>query len=211
MHYLHFYYIYSGYFGNNPGQLNPHGWKIWHRIVKNNLQHGTIIPCPDDRWKKFNIELQSRRTGLKIIIAAPDEKPCRFYGIDQQRWIQETVATIKQYTDRPIIVRQRASNRIDRIQTDPLSKVLQNDVHALVTYNSVAAIESILHGVPAITLAPVNAASPVASQDLSQIENPYWAGQDKLYAWACHLAYGQFHISELKNGTAYRMLNENNS
>jgi hypothetical protein len=72
----------------------------------------------------------------------------------------------------------------------------------------VAAIESIFYGIPAFTLAPANAASPVALQDLSQIENPYYADKDKLYAWACHLAYGQFHTNEMKNGSALTMLKE---
>jgi hypothetical protein len=85
--------------------------------------------------------------------------------------------------------------------------VLVDDVHALVTFNSNAATESVMLGVPVFTLAPANAANPVASQDLSQIESPYWADTDKLYAWACHLAYGQFHVKELKDGTAYRILN----
>jgi len=202
-----FYYVDSGYFGNNPCPSNPQGWKVWHRIVKNNLQHGNIVPRPDDRWKQFNIDLQTKRTGSKIIVAAPDEKPCKFYGIDQQQWVTDTVNTIKKYTDRSIVVRQRSPNRIDRIQSDPLSKVLLDDVHALVTFNSVAAVESVLLGVPAFALSPSHAAAPVANQDLSLIETPYWLDQDKLYAWACHLAYGQFHISELQNGTAYRILN----
>jgi hypothetical protein len=202
-----FYYMDSGYFGNNPNPLNPSGWKVWHRIVKNNLQHTDIVVRPDDRWKQFNIKLQSRKYGSKIIVAAPDEKPCKFYGIDQQQWINETVETIKKYTDRPVVVRQRAPNRIDRIQRNPLNQVLEDDVHALVTFNSVAAVESVMLGVPAFTLAPANAAAPVANQGLESIENPYWPNQDKLYAWACHLAYGQFHNSELQNGTAYRILN----
>ena len=139
-----FYYIDSGYFGNSPGLLNPHGWKVWHRVVKNNLQHDTIIPRSDDRWKKFNISLQPRKYGSKIIIAAPDEKPCKFYKIDQQQWIAETVATVEKYTDRPILIRQRPVNRTTRTHSDPLQKVLQDDVHALVTFNSVAAVESII-------------------------------------------------------------------
>ena len=203
-----FYYIDSGYFGNSPSPLNPQGWKVWHRIVKNNLQHTTIVHRPNDRWKKFNIELQPRKYGSKIIVAAPDEKPCKFYGIDQQQWINDTVDTIKKYTDRPVVVRQRAPNRIDRIQSNPLSQVLQDDVHALVTFNSVAAVESVMLGVPAFTLAPANAAAPVANQELDLIENPYWPNQDKLYAWACHLAYGQFHNTEMRNGTALKILKE---
>jgi hypothetical protein len=83
---------------------------------------------------------------------------------------------------------------------------LDNDVFALITYNSVAAVESIFYGIPAFTLAPSNAASPVSLQDLSQIENPYYPDSDKLYAWGCHLAYGQFHINELKSGKAKEML-----
>jgi hypothetical protein len=91
---------------------------------------------------------------------------------------------------------------------DPLWQVLTQDVHALVTFNSVAAIESIICGVPAFVMAPVHAARPVANTDLSKIENPFWPDKDKLHAWACHLAYGQFHVDELGDGTAYRILNE---
>jgi hypothetical protein len=204
-----FYYVDTGYFGNEKTQSNPSGWKYWHRIVKNNLQHGEIISRPDDRFRKFNKKFTAwKKTGSKILIAAPDEKPCKFYGTTQEQWIENTVAEIKKHTDRPIEVRQRAPKRIDRILTNTLQQALDDDVFALVTFNSVAAIESVFHGIPAFTLAPANAASPVALQDLSQIENPYYADQDKLYAWACHLAYGQFHVSELKNGSALSMLKE---
>ena len=202
-----FYYMDTGYFGNERTRDNPSGWKYWHRIVKNNLQHGEIIARPDDRFKKFNKAFTPwKKKGSKILIAAPDEKPCKFYGVDKDQWVAETIAKIKEHTDRPVIVRERAPHRIDRIVTDTLQQALDNDVFALVTYNSVAAIESVFHGIPAFTMAPTNAASPVCLQDLSKIEAPYYADKDKLYAWGCHLAYGQFHISELKNGTALELL-----
>ena len=202
-----FYYMDTGYFGNEKTKTNPNGWKYWHRIVKNNLQHGEIIPRPDDRFKQFNKTFTPwKKDGRAILIAKPDEKPCKFYGIDLDTWVQDTVEKIKQYTDRPIIIRDRAKQRLERITTDTLQQALDNDVFALVTFNSVAAIESIFHGIPAFTLAPVNAASPVALQELSQIETPYYPDHDKLYAWGCHLAYGQFHTDELKNGKAKDLL-----
>jgi hypothetical protein len=202
-----FYYVDTGYFGNEKTNSNPNGWKYWHRIVKNNLQHGEIIPRPDDRFRKFNKKFQPwKKSGRKILVAAPDEKPCKFYGVTKDQWVAQTVATIKKYTDRPVEVRERATKRIDRISTDTLQSALDKDIFALVTFNSVAAVESIFYGIPAFTLAPCNAASPVALQDLSQIEKPYYVDNDKLYAWACHLAYGQFHINELKDGSAMKIL-----
>lgn len=194
-----FYYIDTGYFGN-------HRWKTWHRIVKNNLQHGDIVPRPADRWQRFGKKFQPwRRSGRNIVVAVPDEKPCKFYGIDLDTWISDTVSTIKQHTDRPVVVRRRAPLRIDRVQNNTLEHALL-DAFALVTFNSVAATEAIFLGIPAFTLAPANAASPVALQDLAKIETPYYPDQDKLQAWACHLAYGQFHNSELSNGQAIKIL-----
>lgn len=202
-----FYYMDTGYFGNQPNPLNPNGWKVYHRIVKNDLQHGSIIDRPADRWEKLQIPISNwKKGGRKILIAAPDEKPCKFYGINKEIWVQETVATLKKYTDREIVVRDRAKSRLDRVIHNTLKQALDDDVHALVTFNSVAATESVLYGYPAFTLAPTNAASPVSSQDLSQIENPQYPDKDKIYAWACHLAYGQFHNSELKDGSAKRIL-----
>jgi hypothetical protein len=202
-----FYYMDTGYFGNERTNSNPNGWKHWHRIVKNDLQHGEIISRPGDRFNGFKKTFQPwKKNGRKILIAKPDEKPMKFYGYDLDIWLQHTIDTVKKYTDRPIEVRERAPKRIDRIARDTLQQALDDDVFALVTFNSVAATEAIFHGIPAFTLAPANAASPVSLQDLSKINEPYYPDMDKLYAWGCHLAYGQFHTSELKTGKAMEMI-----
>ena len=204
-----FYYVDTGYFGNERNSTNPEGWKYWHRIVKNNLQHGDIVARPDDRFKQFNKTFSPwKKSGRAILVAAPDEKPCKFYGIDKNQWVIDTVNEIKKHTDRPVRVRERAPNRIDRTVTDTLQQAMDNDVFALVTYNSVAAIEAIFHGIPAFTMAPANAASPVALQDLSLIDSPYYANSDKLHAWGCHLAYGQFHVNEMKSGKVFDIINQ---
>ena len=203
-----FYYVDSGYFGNQVSARNPRGTKLWHRIVKNGLQQNFIRHRPSDRWQNLNIEMQARKYGSKIIIAAPDEKPCKYYNIDRGQWLNDTVNTLKQFTDREIIVRERAAKRQERVHTDPLSQVLQHDVHAVVTFNSIAAAESIVMGVPAFVLAPGHCAEPVANTDLTKIEDPYWPDQDRRMAWAHSLAYGQYHVSELKNGDAIRMMQE---
>ena len=202
-----FWYMDSGYVGNCVSDSNPHGWKYYHRIVPNNLQHNKIISRPADRWEKLRIKIQPwRQTGNKILSAAPDEKPCIFYGIDLAQWLEQTIATIKQHTDRPIEIRQRNPDRRARVENN-IESALDN-VHAVVTFNSIAATESILAGVPAFVLAPCNAALPVSDTDLTKIDTPTYADQDQVHAWAHHLAYGQFHNTELANGVAAAILKE---
>ena len=203
-----FYYMDSGYVGNNVSNQNHQGIKKYHRIVLNDLQHRVIRPRSSDRWDRLGIKIHPRRTGYKIILAAPDEKPCRYYGIDQQKWIADTVAEIKRHTDRPVEVRERAPKREDRVFNEPLNRVLEQDVHALVTFNSVAAVESILAGVPAFVLAPSHIAEPVANKDLKRIDNPFYPDHDLLMAWCHSMAYGQYHVKELTNGTAFRLMQE---
>ncbi len=204
-----FYYMDTGYFGNEAKDSNPYGWKYWHRIVKNDLQHGEIIPRKDDRFKHFNKKFHPwKKDGRKILIAKPDEKPMRFYDYDLEIWLQSTIEEIKKYTDRPIEVRQRNKLRIERTVNNTLKQALDDDVFALVTFNSNAATESVLYGIPVFVLAPVNAAAPVGLTDLSQIEKPFYPSSDEVHEWACHLAYGQFHVNELKTGMAKRMLLE---
>ena len=197
-----FYYIDSGYVGNYKSKSNPYGWKLWHRIVKNDVQHSNIIDRPGDRWKQLDYPIENRKQGEHILLVTPSEKPCKFYGINKEDWIKSTVKEIKKYTDRTVVIRDKAprQHRITRTIFEDL-----NNCHALVTYQSIAAVESVLYGVPAFTLAPT-AADPVCDKDLSLIEHPTQQDKDKIYKWACHLAYGQFHIDELKNGTAYRLL-----
>ena len=203
-----FYYMDSGYVGNNVSSCNSQGIKLYHRIVRNDLQHTTILSRPSDRWNQLRIPVHARRHGYKIIVAAPDEKPCKYYGIDQQQWVEDTVNEIKKHTDRPVEVRERARKRTDRVFNEPLSQVLEQDVHALVTFNSIAAVESILAGVPAFVLAPSHVAGPVANRDLSRMEDPFYPDQDLLMAWCHSMAYGQYHVKELKNGIAFRMMQE---
>jgi hypothetical protein len=157
------------------------------------------LAIPVHRWKKG---------GRKILIAKPDEKPMKFYNLELEQWLEETIATIKQYTDRPVEVRERVKSRTDRMITNSLKEALDDDVHALVTFNSNAATEAVLYGYPAFTLCSTHAAKSVTEQDLSKIETPYYPDLQQVEAWAHHLAYCQFHVSELKDGSAWRMLNE---
>ena len=202
---LPFYYIDSGYFGNYKSDINREGKKLWHRIVKNGLQHSNIITRSSDRFDKLKIKIRdfNKQTGDSVLLALPSSKPCKFYGIDIEEWKEQVITEIRKYTDRPIIVREKPKLREDRVNSS-IYEDLEN-AYVLVTFNSIAAVESVLYGVPAITLAPT-AADPVCDKSISKIESLTNQETDKIYDWACHLAYGQFHYQELLNGEAWRIL-----
>ena len=207
-----YYFIEGGYLGNYPCANNRTGRKIYHRIVKNAMQHSTIMDVPDDRWKdlvKFNPALAYRgwrRTGSKILVVLPTEKPFQYYGETRQAWIDKVTKQLKKHTDRPVVFRQKAS-RGERTNAT-IYDALDDDIYALVTYQSVAAIEAIQVGIPAFALAPT-AADPVGNKDIDNIENPNMPDEDIIYKWLSSIAYSQFSLDEIITGHAWNLVLEN--
>lgn len=195
-----YYYIDTGYFGNGRK-------KLYHRITKNAMQNiGPILKRPLDRLEATQVKPQPFTKGRNILLCPPSEKAMSSFGLELEKWLTETIDFIKKYTDRPIIVRTKPSRR-DRVTMDTIENALSNDIHCLVTFNSIAATEALLFGKPAFTLGP-NAAQSLCLSDLTRIETPYYPLKDELRDWAAHLAYCQFTETEMKNGTAWRILND---
>ena len=196
-----FYYIDTGYFGN------PVKGKLYHRITRNDVQYfGPIMDRPDDRLAQTGIGFKKFRGGTNILLAPPSQKLLMMYDIDLETWLNNTIEEIKKYTDRPIVIRKKQSRAV-RMTEDTMEMALAQDVHCLVTFSSIAAGEALLLGKPAITLGP-NAAAPLCSQSISEIENPKIPTLDEVKAWAANLAYNQFTEAEMRNGTAWRILND---
>jgi lipopolysaccharide biosynthesis glycosyltransferase len=195
-----YFYIDTGYFGNGRK-------KLYHRITKNSMQNvGPVINRPFDRLEATGIKPAKFRKGRNILLCPPSAKAMANFGLDLDKWLEEIVSVIKTHSDRPIIVRTKPSRR-ERVTTDTIEMALANDVHCLVTFNSIAASEALICGKPAFTLGP-NAAQSLCYNDLTKIETPYIPTRDELMAWAAHLAYCQFTEAEMRNGTAWRILND---
>lgn len=198
-----FYAIDTGYFGN-VGKT-----KTWHRITKNNLQLlDPIRERSDDRLKKILDYTYKKQThGRKILICPPSEKVMNLFNqLDPESWTNRVVEQLKQYTDRPIEIRLKPT-RSERVSTKTIEAALNDDVYCLITYNSIAAIEALMNGKPAIALGP-NAAHTVCNTRLEDIEKLYFPRKFEMTAFMCHLSYAQFTREEMQDGTAWRILNE---
>lgn len=195
-----FYYIDTGYFGNGKK-------KTYHRITKNDVQHfGPVIDRPADRVPPGVGVTKFRKQGSKILLAPPSQKLLNLYNINLDEWLASTQQEIQKHTDREIVVRLKQSRSV-RQNTDTIQMALDDDVFCLVTFSSIAAVEALLHGKPAITLGP-NAAAPLCSLSVSEIETPKIPSLDEVEAFIRHLSYCQFTEAEMRDGTAWRILND---
>ena len=205
-----YYYIDTGYIGNMQKR------KDWHRIVKNGMQHSNINwEMPDDRFKRI-AETKPylnfpgwKKEGKSILVVTPSEKPCKFYGINRDTWLENTLSEIKKYTDRPIIIRDKTIRR-ERVGSGSIYNQLEeDDIYAVVTYNSIAATEAIGFGIPCFTLAP-NAADFFCEKDLSKMESPKYEDPMRVHKWQHWIAYCQYLPREMKDGVAMKLIEEYN-
>lgn len=202
-----FYYVDTGYFGNFPSVGNTSGKKVWHRVVKNENQHTVIRDVPGDRWERLlKQDPRLKWTGWKnynkkILLVMPNPKACRYYNHDYDTWVEQTTNEIKKYSDLPIEVRVKGS-RSERNLGYSIYDAFDSGVYATVAFNSIAAMESVLYGIPAFVSVPC-AASPLASTDLSQLKTPFFPTEELILKQCQNLAYGQFTDEELVNGVAW--------
>jgi len=216
-----FYYMDTGYFGNFISPGNSGGKKLFHRIVKNDLQKHWLEKYPSDRWQeicKIDPRYQWKgwkKKGNKILIIVPNRKSCVFYGYEDGKaedrdeskptWLMNTIETIKKHTDMEIVIREKGSRSAR--QHHSIFDALDQGIFATVAFNSIAALESVIYGVPSFVAVPC-AASPLALTDLSKISTPFYPDELLVQQHCASLAYGQFTVEEIANGTAWKLLNK---
>ena len=204
-----FYYIDNGYMGNLMKK------KHFYRVVKNNIQHTKIKPnMPGDRFQalcKFAPYMhyygrKGKQSG-PILLVTPSDKPCQFYNLDKKSWVEQTIAVIKKYTDRPIVIREKGL-RPDRIKENTVAAQCARDqIYAVVTYQSMAALEAMHYGIPAFTLAP-SCVDSVAMKDLSKIEEAVYPDEAEFKNLLHYLSYCQYSLDEINRGVALKMIEE---
>ena len=221
---IDFYYIDTGYMGCYPD-------KNWHRFTKNNFQtldhlnykqldflidvkklkerFASIMKVQYDNYKP-----KRPVKGDNILIIPPSAKVLKCLTLNghvnftQEEYINYISKEIKKYTDKKIIVRQKP-NRDERTRKggNLQNQLIKDKIHCLVAFNSIAAFEAIQGGYPAITLGP-NAASFLSEKEIKNIENPYFADDDKIREHSLYLSACQFNKEEFRNGYAVKMIEQ---
>ena len=205
-----FYFMDHGYFTN--AHDSPH----WLRITKNKHCQNILRAVPTDRYEKyFSQDIKPwNKGGKKILVLPPTNAISNFFNVEN--WLDNTLSELRKHTDRDIEVREKPYNptiKIDHVgatvkvdkPTKQYSKINWKEYHAMVTYNSNTMVASLANGVPVFCDAVNSAAAPISETNFSRIETPKYGDRIALFS---SLAYNNWSLAEMADGTAWRMLNE---
>jgi hypothetical protein len=172
-----FIYLDHGYFKRGWANNN-------FRAIRNACHLNEIKKRPDDRMKKFGVEVEPWRKerGSKIVVIPTYDGHHQIWP-GMSSWVGEVKQRMASLTSRPVVVKQEKGNLREYLQ----------DAWCLVCNQSVAGVEAALMGVPVFST-PKCPSWPVSNK-LENIECPEFF--DNRHEWAASLAYATWNSSEI--------------
>jgi hypothetical protein len=200
------------------------------RYSFNGVFPNTGIYCDNNinpiRWQKLsknlNLTLKNyRSSGDHILICLQRNGGWSMGKVDIQEWAVNTINTIRQFTDRPIIIRPHPGDKTSKGVIQPgnpncrikFSKAVRLSTNvnlvddlrncwAAVNYNSSPVVGAAIEGVPIFVMDPNKSqCAEIANTDLSQIENPQMPDRQ---SWVERLAMFHWNFEELKSGECWQ-------
>lgn len=173
---------------------------------------------PSDRLDALHIPWAPRQNTPHghILVATSSQKYNDFHGLgDGQEHAGKIVWRIRRHdTLRQVIYRPKPSAdplpALPGTSMSPAGLAIRDALlgaSLLVTHGASAAMDAIIHGVPAISLGP-SIARPVCGTDITDesVREPYWPTEAAKLKWARAVAYTQFTLDEMRNGVAFELL-----
>lgn len=191
-------------------------WRISLNHVNGDGVFGNRENLDNDRPKKLQINLkninQNRKPG--VLIAGQHFHSLQWQGMPAlAQWATDTINKIRQFTDRPIIIRPHPrcpfSLSMKNIQIKPAIKIpnsyddfdIDYNFHCVINYNAGPAVRAAIEGTP-IICHTTSLAHPV-SDILENIEKIQLPEREQWFLELCHT---EWTVDELKTGLPFRRL-----
>lgn len=199
--------------------------KKYLRYSFNGIFPKTGIYCntnpSDENWnnirRDYNMDLKSwRPNGNHILIALQRPMGWSMRGVNLETWLESTFSTIRNYSDRPIVIRWHPGDwktyptydhilRKYNAVVSPQSRHILEDLKncwALVCHNSTPSSVAVIEGIPVfITDEPEYCqAGDVANRDFSRIEKPYIFDRSE---WIKKLAQCHWSFEDVRSGRCW--------
>lgn len=167
----------------------------------------------DTRWKNLNLSLAPwKLKGTKFVVCGQYPSDYSLGGIDINRWVENTIYQMKRntsfeivYKPHPVSLKHGLSGpTLRRIRT--VNTIDWNDVRATVTYSSGMAIDSLMNGVPCITMSERNFAWNYSTHNI-QRPHSLSCPHDRQQLFN-DLAYAQWSLLEFETGECWKNLRQ---
>lgn len=161
-----------------------------------------------NRARKFGVDVKPWRAGRKILVAGMSAKAAWAERLEPvESWERRAIKAIRNITDRSIVYRPKPSWKdaapIEGVEySAPSERLDLDDCWAVVSHHSNVCVDGLLHGVPVFAWDGV--AAQMGSNDLRLIESP--VRPDGRQQWANDLAYAQWSVAEMSDGSVWRHL-----
>jgi len=186
-------------------------WKIAVKNINADGYYGHTENLDWDRPKKLRVSLAVPAFNRpEILIAAQHQNSLQVKNLPStEAWIYKQIVRIRQFSERPIIVRPHPRSRLDTklLPSDvvfeephPLANTYDSfdmhfDCHAVINYNSGTGIQAAISGTrPIVDISSL--AYPV-SVSYAELEQPYLIDRDRWLVEICHTEYT---LSEIQQG-----------
>lgn len=172
------------------------------------------------RWQQIGQDLGMtlkdwRSSGNHILICTQRNGGWSMKGVTVVSWLDTVIAQIRQFSDRPIIVRPHPGDKQAAIYLNqPQGKYTLStnstlvedlkDCWAVVTYNSSPGVAAAIEGVPIFITDPApqtSQAFDVGNFNLADIERPQLKERQR---WIEKISMCHWKMSELQDGSAWR-------
>jgi hypothetical protein len=148
--------------------------------------------------------------GDALLIPGMSEKGAWTYDYKAEEWERRTIAHLRKITDRPIIYRPKPSWKgarpIDGVEysnpAEPIHRVLERGIWAIVNHHSNVAIDALLRGIPNVSVCGVAAA--VGHNDVDRIEEVETPDRRTVERWKNQVAWTQWNVREMNLGVAWQ-------
>lgn len=173
----------------------------YYRVAKNRFQRqyrDADLSSNRDRFKLSPIELKPWQEGSTIVVCPNSPVYMSWFGIDAQQWVLDVVKRLGELTDRPIVVRWKASASMRPLYYD------LHQAHLVVVFSSAAAVEALAHGVPICTLAPWATTAPMGITSLDKVNDLIIPPIEKRDRFMFTLANHQWTLDEIEAGAAWK-------
>jgi hypothetical protein len=191
-------------------------WRICLNNINGSGEFANNLDLDPKRPEKLGIKLspekQQRRP--EILIATQHQQSLQWQGQPPMAtWVEETVAKIRKYTDRKIVVRTHPrspiSVKIPGVEIEVPKKIsgsyddfdIDYNYHCVINHNSGPAVQAAINGVPIIC--DTTSLAGEISEKMENIENPSLPDRQDWFLRLCHT---EWTVEEIRAGIPLKRL-----